>query len=245
MSLRWLIISAVVISGFLPNQTLAVVDTDNDGLADDLEASHYATDPQLADTDGDGYSDGEEVALGYSPRFVKQRLIEVDSDLDGLNDDWEFRLGTAILNPDTDGDGFLDGEEVINGYSPTSRDGIKVPKRITVTLADQRLRYWFGDVELDSFLISSGLRSMPTPTGEFMIQEKIPVKRYLGPGYDLPNTKWNLHFATGRLGRYYIHGAYWHNNFGRPMSHGCVNVAYANMERLYNWAGVGTSVTIK
>jgi lipoprotein-anchoring transpeptidase ErfK/SrfK len=44
---------------------------------------------------------------------------------------------------------------------------------------------------------------------------------------------------------YYIHGAYWHHNFGHPMSHGCINVAYANMEGLYNWADVGTPITIE
>ena len=73
----------------------------------------------------------------------------------------------------------------------------------------------------------------------------MPSKNYGGKGFDYsyPNTKWNLHFYTGTLG-FYIHGAYWHNNFGKRMSHGCVNVSYANMERLYNWADVGTKITI-
>ena len=41
-----------------------------------------------------------------------------------------------------------------------------------------------------------------------------------------------------------IFWAYWHNKFGQPMSHGCVNVGYDNMEGLYNWADAGTKVTI-
>jgi lipoprotein-anchoring transpeptidase ErfK/SrfK len=81
---------------------------------------------------------------------------------------------------------------------------------------------------------------LPTPTGTFQVQQKIPVKLYQGPGYYLPNTKWNLEFLPG----YYIHGAYWHNNFGHPMSHGCVNVSYQNMEALYDWAEFGTQVII-
>jgi lipoprotein-anchoring transpeptidase ErfK/SrfK len=33
-----------------------------------------------------------------------------------------------------------------------------------------------------------------------------------------------------------LHGAYWHDNFGHTMSHGCVNIASANAEKLYEWA---------
>ncbi|MFH0951427.1 MAG: L,D-transpeptidase, partial [bacterium] len=50
--------------------------------------------------------------------------------------------------------------------------------------------------------------------------------------------------TTGKY-RYYIHGAYWHNNFGQPMSHGCVNVAYDNMEDLYWYAQIGTKVIVE
>jgi lipoprotein-anchoring transpeptidase ErfK/SrfK len=52
-----------------------------------------------------------------------------------------------------------------------------------------------------------------------------------------------MHFTT-RYYRYWIHGAYWHDNFGQPMSHGCVNVDYENMEPLYDWSQVGTKVII-
>ena len=37
----------------------------------------------------------------------------------------------------------------------------------------------------------------------------------------------------------------WHHNFGRPMSHGCVNVSYEDMEKLYNWAEEGTRIIIE
>ena len=113
-------------------------------------------------------------------------------------------------------------------------------KRIDVDLSEQRLRYYYGDFEVGNILISSGLRRTPTPKGEFTIKAKYPVMRYRGPGYNLPNTKWNLLFYKN----YFIHGAYWHNNFGHPMSHGCVNVAYQDMEQFYNFTDVGTQVTI-
>ncbi|MEK7582929.1 MAG: L,D-transpeptidase [Patescibacteria group bacterium] len=115
-----------------------------------------------------------------------------------------------------------------------------VEKRIDIDLSEQRLRFYYGADEVRNILISSGRRLTPTPKGEFVIQKKIPVMRYRGPGYDLPNTKWNLLFHKN----YFIHGAYWHNNFGHPMSHGCINVAYKDMEGLYHFAEPGTRVII-
>ncbi|HSD12437.1 MAG TPA: L,D-transpeptidase family protein [Patescibacteria group bacterium] len=221
-------------------------DTDGDGLTDREETDIYKTDPAKADTDGDGYPDGQEVRNGYSPRFGEgKRMIDVDSDKDYLNDAFEIAIGTGILNADSDGDLYLDGTEVAAGYDPRDKAPVKKEKLISVSLAKQQLTYTFGSATLASFPISSGVKRMPTPPGTYKVLDKVPVKHYGGPGFgfDLPNTKWNLHFTTGRW-RYYIHGAYWHNNFGHPMSHGCINVAYKNMEALYDWAQVGTKVVI-
>lgn len=118
-------------------------------------------------------------------------------------------------------------------------------KRIDVDLSEQRLRYYLNDVKVNEILVSTGTKYYPSPKGTYPITTKRPVVRYLGHNlngtiYDYPKTKWNLEF----LPHYYIHGAYWHHNFGRPMSHGCINVSYADMEQLYNFADVGTSVTI-
>lgn len=225
---------------------MAEVDSDNDGLSDAAEVA-AATDLTNPDTDGDGYNDGLEVANGYSPRFGEsKKLTQVDSDKDYLSDAMEMAAGTSVLNPDTDGDLYLDGTEVAAGYDPLNIAPVKMEKVIRVDLAKQRLAYYSGDKLLGSFLISSGVASMPTPKGEFSIMDKVPSKNYGGSGFNFayPDTKWNLHFATARW-RYYIHGAYWHNKFGQPMSHGCVNVSYANMEPLYWWAQVGTKVVIQ
>jgi lipoprotein-anchoring transpeptidase ErfK/SrfK len=40
---------------------------------------------------------------------------------------------------------------------------------------------------------------------------------------------------------YSLHGAYWHNNFGHPMSHGCVNISVENAGKLYYWANPPTT----
>jgi hypothetical protein len=130
--------------------------------------------------------------------------------------------------------------------SPSPAPVVFLEKRIDIDLSEQRLRYYYGDMQLESDIkISSGVAWYPTPKGEFTIQIKKPLVNYVGSNrdgsrYNYPKTKWNLQF----LPSYYIHGAYWHNAFGTPRSHGCINVAYKDMEKLYNFADVGTKVTI-
>lgn len=118
-------------------------------------------------------------------------------------------------------------------------------KQIFVSLKDQTLKYFQGTTLVGEFKISSGVKALPTPPGTYTILVKKPVVDYKGPNYDYPDTKWNLMFKRQAKGNLYIHGAYWHHNFGHPMSHGCINVSYANMQPLYDWADVGTTVTIE
>lgn len=182
-----------------------------------------------------------------------------DRDIDGLANDAEIQVyGTSPDLPDTDHDKVLDGDEIKQGSDPLNAksrvhtaepkastvDWTKLSgaKRIEVDLSEQRLRYFVGNTQVDSVLISSGTRKYPSPVGTFSVLQKIPVKAYAGPGYYLPNTKWNLKFSNAG---YYVHGAYWHNNFGHPMSHGCINVSYADMPQLYAFADVGTRVMIR
>lgn len=222
----------------------AELDTDGDGLSDARERDVYFTDPQKKDTDGDGFNDGAELKNGFSPRLGnKAKLLETDTDKDGMNDGWELSFGTGLMNPDTDGDGVKDGVEVQKGSDPLNPDPqAKLTKVIKVDVAKHHLTYYLGDRPLESFAISGGKGSTPTPLGEFSIKSKLPVVRYKGNGYDYPNTKWNMLFTRVNGHGYYVHGAYWHNKWGRGVSGGCVNVKYDRMERLYAWADVGTKV---
>jgi len=111
---------------------------------------------------------------------------------------------------------------------------------IEINLTTQTLTAWQGDVPVLITHISSGRAGTPTVTGRFTIGTKYPSQRMVGPGYDLPNVPWVMYFYQG----YAIHGAYWHNNFGVPMSHGCVNMRPNEAEMLYNWAPVGTEVYV-
>ncbi len=183
--------------------------------------------------------------LALEARPSSDDLKKMDTDNDGLSDYEEnYIYHTDPVKADNDSDGFVDGEEVKFGFDPNKRGGDRLEKSIVVALADQSLSYKLGDYIIDTFKISSGVRNT-TPTGEFEVIKKKPVVDYIGPGYSYPKTRWNLMFKTGARGNFYIHGAYWHNKFGQPMSHGCVNVSYDNMEGLYNWADTGTKVTIE
>ena len=61
-----------------------------------------------------------------------------------------------------------------------------------------------------------------------------------GPGYDVPDVPYTMYYDGGMA----IHGAYWHNMFGTPVSHGCTNVAVNHAKWLFDWASVGTPVVV-
>jgi hypothetical protein len=218
-------------------------DLDADGLNDNEETIMYHTNPNVKDTDGDGFSDGAEIRYGYSPLNNNgKKLSEVDTDSDGLNDELELALRTDLTNLDTDYDGYLDGEEVARGYNPFAGPNDRdVVRNVVVDRSTQTLSYFLNGVKIGTVLVSTGLRGMETPLGDFKIIRKVPIVHYVGPGYNLPNTKWNLEFTR----HYYLHGAYWHKQFGiKPMSHGCVNIAYADAEALYKFLDVGDKVKV-
>ena len=91
---------------------------------------------------------------------------------------------------------------------------------IEIDLSAQMLTAWQGDVPVLRTVISSGKASTPTVTGRFAVYHKLDSQRMTGPGYDLPGVPWVMYFYKD----YAIHGAYWHNSFGVPTSHGCVNL---------------------
>ncbi len=96
-------------------------DTDGDGLSDQQEVAAYNTDPTRVDTDGDQLPDGYEVAAGLDPLDANDGLTDADGD--GLSRGAELALGTDPANPDSDGDGLLDGVEVGSyGTDPTLSD---------------------------------------------------------------------------------------------------------------------------
>jgi lipoprotein-anchoring transpeptidase ErfK/SrfK len=111
---------------------------------------------------------------------------------------------------------------------------------IEVNLAKQRLFAWDGKKQIHAVVVSTGKASTPTVTGLFAIQDKQSLMTLEGDDYVVPNVPSVMFFSGG----YAIHGAYWHNRFGTPVSHGCINVAVDHAEWLFNWASVGTPVVV-
>jgi lipoprotein-anchoring transpeptidase ErfK/SrfK len=111
---------------------------------------------------------------------------------------------------------------------------------IDVNLSEQRLYAYEGNTIAASFLVSTGLSQFPTVTGQYHIYIKLISTSMSGPGYYLPDVPYTMYFYKG----YGIHGTYWHNNFGTPMSHGCVNMYTPDAEWVYYWASVGTLVNV-
>lgn len=116
---------------------------------------------------------------------------------------------------------------------------------ITVDLGKQLLTSWEGGKIVHQTKISSGLPKKPTIKGSFKIYQKIPKQDMKGQSkeygkYFYKDVPYVMYFYQD----YAIHGAYWHNRFGRPASHGCVNTPVASAQWLYNWAPQGTRVEV-
>jgi lipoprotein-anchoring transpeptidase ErfK/SrfK len=132
--------------------------------------------------------------------------------------------------------------------SPISPEVPPSEKRIDVNLTMQTVTALEYDKPVFQAKISSGLVSARkagqistvTPMGEFRIFEKKPAV-HMGNGYlsadtndyELPGVPWVLYFTEHG---HAFHGTYWHDNFGTPMSHGCLNMRTSDARWLFRWA---------
>jgi len=132
--------------------------------------------------------------------------------------------------------------EVVGGVGRGGSAAGEVTGRwIEVVLSSQRTIAWQGDRQVRTIVVSTGISRYPTPTGTFRIYAKYPSVTMSGPDYHLPDVPGTMFFYRG----YAIHGTYWHDDFGTPMSHGCVNLSKADAAWLYQWASLGTSVVVR
>lgn len=133
--------------------------------------------------------------------------------------------------------------------SPLSPNVDPEEKRIEITIDFQTLYAYEGDTLVKEARISTGMpdtsldqAAIPTdtPKGDHMIRSK-KNSVHMGDGtlrsdadaYELPGVPWVSYFE---IRGYAIHGTYWHNNFGRTMSHGCVNMRPEDAKWIYRWS---------
>lgn len=219
--------------------TLSRLQADADGELVDgvLELDMIVVDPPESDSRGLDSSArvthvveaGQELAL-----IARQYGVDMD-DILALND---------ISDPDL----LYIGQELLipaaGIYEPTAETAPAAPtssgKSILVSTDDQRI-YAYEDGRLvHSHLTSTGRYETPTVLGDYKIYVKYLADDMSGPGYFLPQVPYTMYFYQG----YGIHGTYWHNSFGRRMSHGCVNLPTEEAKWFFHWASVGTPVRV-
>lgn len=131
-------------------------------------------------------------------------------------------------------------------------------RRIAVYLDTQRAEASENGTVVRSFPVSSGKAGTPTVTGTFYIYSRFvrkTMRSSAGPGEPGHYIVENVPYAQFFRGGYAFHGAWWHNAFGRPMSHGCINLSTGRFNArwpnaredagwLWNWAALGVPVTV-
>jgi lipoprotein-anchoring transpeptidase ErfK/SrfK len=123
--------------------------------------------------------------------------------------------------------------------------GLKAGERwIDVSLDRQYLIAYEGLNPVFESKVSTGMARWPTVTGQFRIYLRFEAQDMdgyrLGYDYYLKDVPYVQYFFED----YALHGTYWHNRFGTPLSHGCVNLPTPAAEWLYRWADYGTLVNI-
>ncbi len=111
---------------------------------------------------------------------------------------------------------------------------------VDVDISSQQAFAMEGSEVARSFVVSTGRWPTTTVTGIYKIYVKYRKANMSGADYFLPNVPYVMYFFKG----YGLHGTYWHNNFGTPMSHGCVNLRPEDAAWLFDFASVGTIVSI-
>jgi lipoprotein-anchoring transpeptidase ErfK/SrfK len=150
-----------------------------------------------------------------------------------------IRVGQSLSLPD--------GSTVVE-RSPqaftASNPAVNGEKWIDINLSTQTITAYEGNSALYSAIVSTGLPRTPTVVGSYNVYIKYTAtdmqggSHAYGDYYYLPNVPYTMYFYGG----YGIHGTYWHNNFGQPMSHGCVNLRTSDAKWFFDWAPVGTKV---
>jgi hypothetical protein len=197
-------------------------------------------------------------------------LYEADgiSSLFYVNDDLHITTTDSHLINHTSGEGILIDspfESISAASSDLNGDGIEeiitvpsrplyhepdkdLPRSIVIDISEQRIFAYEYGVLTNTFLISSARSGYTTPRGTTSVLANPYLVHYAwsySPGnannYDLGFVPYNLRIFP----HIYIHYAPWHNNFGRPQSHGCVNVNLDNIKWIYGWAEVGDQVVVQ
>ena len=114
------------------------------------------------------------------------------------------------------------------------------PHWVSVDLSDQMLIAYEGNTAVRVFIVSTGDAAHPTLTGRYDIDAKYDQIDVIGKDYYFRDVPYYMQYFYG----FALHAATWHNDFGRPVSRGCVNLKLEDAKWLYNFLAVGDFVYI-
>lgn len=112
----------------------------------------------------------------------------------------------------------------------------RTDKQIVIDLAKQEMTCFEGDTPIFSARTATGYAPNYTPRGEYEVLRKSHTSYMIGgvgaDHYDLPGVSFPSYFTRSAIA---VHGTYWHNDYGRPRSHGCVNVLNDAAQFVFRW----------
>jgi hypothetical protein len=173
--------------------------------------------------------------------YVSRRLYyeTVYRIVDAIQDDdekWWYRLEAGI----TYSPGPYVPAETLRPIPPEELAPIspgRTDKWIQIDLSTHILTCFEGERAVFHTPFASGLPGTNTPRGEFRLILKRHTSRMIGgegdDHYDLPGVPFPVYFTWSGVA---IHGTYWHNDYGRSKSHGCVNVPSKNAMWIFRWS---------
>jgi lipoprotein-anchoring transpeptidase ErfK/SrfK len=203
-----------------------------DGMFDLTMITIPAPTPEEAAASYDGPKSTVIVQQGQELGLIAKEYDVSIADIMALND---------IDNPDI----IWVGQELIIPAAgvyvpPAPAAPTTVGRSIVVSTENQRIYAYENGTMVRSHLVSTGLPATPTVKGDYKVYVKYLADDMSGPDYFLPQVPYTMYFFQG----YAIHGTYWHNAFGRQMSHGCVNLPTEEAQWFFDFASVGTPVRV-
>jgi hypothetical protein len=173
-------------------------------------------------------------------RYQEVQIYAVE-EIDGI--EW-YMIGPDEWVPEK-----IDWQRIVGRVIPTQTppEGVDNGRWIEVNLRDQTISVYDQGQLVFATLIASGIEPFWTRPGLFEIYQKLDSTPMRGAfeadrsdAYYLEDVPWTMYYDKARA----LHGAYWHNGFGTPRSHGCVNMSVGDARWIYDWAEVGDWVYV-
>jgi lipoprotein-anchoring transpeptidase ErfK/SrfK len=124
----------------------------------------------------------------------------------------------------------------------TDPDRIPIPRHwVRVDLSEQTLTAYEGRAAVKTFIVSTGDADHPTLKGKYRVKAKWEKIDVIGQDYYFHDVPYFIKYS----GPYAIHAATWHDDFGAPVSHGCVNMRVEDARWVFEFLSVGDIVEIR